>query len=93
MWASTQTPHELRAFCARLLGIPAQHVRVIMRDTGGGFGQKVVPMREDMCMMLAARKVPTALKWIEDRRENLMSAGQSRHVDGTVRMAFDDDGN
>ena len=92
IWASTQTPHELRAFAARLLGIPAQHVRVIMRDTGGGFGQKVVPMREDMCLLLAARKVPSALKWIEDRRENLMSAGQSRHVDGTVRMAFDDDG-
>ncbi|HEV7850913.1 MAG TPA: xanthine dehydrogenase family protein molybdopterin-binding subunit [Mycobacterium sp.] len=93
MWASTQTPHELRAFAARLLGIPAQNVRVIMRDTGGGFGQKVVPMREDMCVMLAARKVSGALKWIEDRRENLMSAGQARHVDGDVRMAFDDDGN
>ena len=93
LWASTQTPHELRAFCARLLGLPANKVRVIMRDTGGGFGQKVVPMREDMCIMLAARKVPAALKWIEDRRENLMSAGQSRHVDGNVRMAFDDDGN
>ncbi|BBX68221.1 xanthine dehydrogenase family protein molybdopterin-binding subunit [Mycolicibacterium psychrotolerans] len=92
VWASTQTPHELRAFAARLLGIPAQGVRVIMRDTGGAFGQKVVPMREDMCILLAARKVPSALKWIEDRRENLMSAGQSRHVDGKVRMAFDDDG-
>lgn len=92
IWASTQTPHELRAFAARLLGIPAQRVRVIMRDTGGGFGQKVVPMREDMCIMLAARKVPAALKWIEDRRENLMSAGQARHVDGTARMAFGEDG-
>ncbi|MEN4477321.1 xanthine dehydrogenase family protein molybdopterin-binding subunit [Mycolicibacterium cosmeticum] len=92
VWASTQTPHELRAFAARLLGIPAQGVRVIMRDTGGGFGQKVVPMREDMAILLAARKVPAPLKWIEDRRENLMSAGQSRHVDGTVQMAFDADG-
>ncbi|MGH3637370.1 MAG: xanthine dehydrogenase family protein molybdopterin-binding subunit, partial [Mycobacterium sp.] len=92
VWASTQTPHELREFAARLLGIPAQRVRVIMRDTGGAFGQKVVPMREDMCILLAARKVPAALKWIEDRRENLMSAGQARHVDGTARMAFDDDG-
>jgi carbon-monoxide dehydrogenase large subunit len=92
LWASTQTPHELRAFCARLLGIPAQGVRVIMRDTGGAFGQKVVPMREDMCIMLAARKVPAALKWIEDRRENLMSAGQARHVDGASRVALDEDG-
>lgn len=93
VWASTQTPHELRAFAARLLGIPAQRVRVIMRDTGGGFGQKVVPMREDMCILLAARKVSAPLKWIEDRRENLMSAGQARHVDGDVRMAFDSEGN
>ncbi|GAY18096.1 xanthine dehydrogenase family protein molybdopterin-binding subunit [Mycobacterium sp. shizuoka-1] len=92
VWASTQTPHELRAFAARLLGIPAQGVRVIARDTGGGFGQKVVPMREDMCILLAARTVPAPLKWIEDRRENLMSAGQARHVDGRARMAFDADG-
>lgn len=92
LWGSSQTPHELRAFCARLLGIPAHRVRVIVRDTGGGFGQKVVPMREDMCIMLAARKVPAALKWIEDRRENLMAAGQARHVNGAARMAFDDDG-
>jgi carbon-monoxide dehydrogenase large subunit len=93
VWASTQTPHELRAFAARLLDIPAQRVRVVMRDTGGAFGQKVVPMREDMCILLAARKVPAALKWVEDRRENLMAAQQARHVDGTARMAFDDDGN
>src|SRR5258705_4964919 len=92
VWASTQTPHELRAFAARLLGIPAQGVRVIMRDTGGGFGQKVVPMREDMCVLLAARKVPVAMKWIEDRRENLMSAGQARHVDRQARIAVDDAG-
>jgi len=93
VWAATQTPHELRAFAARLLGIPAQKVRVIMRDTGGGFGQKVVPMREDMAILIAARKVPGPLKWIEDRRENLMAAQQSRHVDGTARMALDEDGN
>jgi carbon-monoxide dehydrogenase large subunit len=93
IWASSQSPHELRAFFARLLGLPAQRVRVIMRDTGGGFGQKVVAMREDMCIALAACRLPAALKWIEDRRENLMSAGQARHVDGTARMAFDDDGN
>ncbi|MGZ4760496.1 MAG: xanthine dehydrogenase family protein molybdopterin-binding subunit, partial [Acidimicrobiales bacterium] len=92
IWAATQAPHEVRAVCSRLLGIPEQRVRVIMRDTGGGFGQKVVPQREDMCIMLAARKVPTALKWIEDRRENLMSAGQARHEHGAVKMAFDRDG-
>jgi carbon-monoxide dehydrogenase large subunit len=92
IWAGTQAPHEVRLFCSRLLGLSEQRIRVIMRDTGGGFGQKVNPMREEMCIMLAARKVPAALKWIEDRRENLMSAGQARHEHGLARMAFDQDG-
>ena len=92
IWAATQSPHEVRMFCARLLGLAEHRVRVVMRDTGGGFGQKVLPQREDMCIMLAALKLPAALKWIEDRRENLMSAGQARHEHGQARMAFDSDG-
>jgi len=92
IWAATQVPHEVRAFGARLLGLPEHRVRVVMRDTGGGFGQKVMPMREDMCIMLAALKVPGPLKWTEDRRENLLAAGKSRHEHGDARMAFAQDG-
>lgn len=92
IWASTQSPHEVRSFCARLLGVAEHRVRVVMRDTGGGFGQKVVPQREDMCVMLAATKLPAAVKWIEDRQEHLLAAGQARHEHGEARMAFDDDG-
>ena len=92
IWAATQAPHEIRMFCSRVLGVPEHKIRVIARDVGGGFGQKVVPLREDTCLMLAARKVPGPLKWTEDRRENLLSAGQARHEHGEVRMAFDADG-
>jgi carbon-monoxide dehydrogenase large subunit len=91
IWAATQAPHEWRMFCSRLLGIPEQRIRVIMRDTGGGFGQKVLVQREDMAVMLAAPKVPAPLKWIEDRRENLLSAGKSRIEHAEVMMAFDAD--
>ncbi|MGW0684071.1 xanthine dehydrogenase family protein molybdopterin-binding subunit [Streptomyces sp. NPDC002754] len=92
IWTATQSPHEVRAFCARLLGIDEHRVRVVMRDTGGGFGQKVLPQREDMCVMLAATRLRSALKWIEDRQEHLLSAGQARHEHGEARMAFDEDG-
>jgi carbon-monoxide dehydrogenase large subunit len=92
IWSATQAPHDLRAFCARLLGIPAEKIRVIMKDTGGSFGLKVVALREDMCLMLAARKIPAPVKWIEDRRENLMASGQARHEHGRARIAFDADG-
>ncbi|MFF0081781.1 xanthine dehydrogenase family protein molybdopterin-binding subunit [Streptomyces canus] len=92
IWTATQSPHEVRAFCARLVGIDEHRVRVIMRDTGGGFGQKVLPQREDMCVMLAAARLPAALKWIEDRQEHLLAAGQARHEHGEARIALDDDG-
>lgn len=92
VWAATQAPHEVRLFGARVLGVPEHRVRVIARDTGGGFGQKVIPLREDMCVLLAARKVGGAIKWIEDRRENLLAAGQSRHEHASIRIALDEDG-
>jgi carbon-monoxide dehydrogenase large subunit len=92
IWAATQAPHEVRMFSARLLGLPEHRVRVITRDVGGGFGQKVMPLREDMCVLLAARKLPAALKWTEDRQENLIGAGQARHEHGAARLAFDDQG-
>jgi carbon-monoxide dehydrogenase large subunit len=92
IWAATQAPHEVRSVCARVLGIAEHRIRVIMRDTGGGFGQKVAPQRDEACLMLAARKVPHPIKWIEDRRENLLSAGQARHEHADVMMAFDAEG-
>ena len=90
--ASTQVPHEVRLFASRLLGIPEHCVRVVARDTGGGFGQKVVVQREEMCLMLAASRVGGPLKWVEERRENLLAAGKSRREHGTATMAFDDEG-
>jgi carbon-monoxide dehydrogenase large subunit len=92
IWAATQAPHEVRSVCARVLGLPEHQIRVIMRDTGGGFGQKVLPGREELCLMLAARLLPAPVKWIEDRRENLLSAGQARHEHATVQFGFEADG-
>ena len=92
IYSATQSPHEVRLFCSRLLGVPESRIRVVMRDTGGGFGQKILVQRDEMCVMLAAPKVGAPLKWVEDRRENLMAAGQSRHEYGDLTMAFAADG-
>ena len=92
IYSATQAPHEVRLFCSRLLGIPEHRIRVVMRDTGGAFGQKIMVQRDEMCLMLAAPKVAAPLKWVEDRRENLVAAGQSRHEHAAVKMAFDPDG-
>jgi aerobic carbon-monoxide dehydrogenase large subunit len=92
IYSSTQSPHEVRQFCARLLGMPEDRVRVVMRDTGGGFGQKIMVQRDEMCLMLAAPIVGVPVKWVEDRRENLLAAGKSRVEHADVKMAFAADG-
>ena len=42
--------------------------------------------------MLAATKVAEPIKWIEDRRENLLAAGKSRREQAEAAFAFAEDG-
>lgn len=88
---SCQGVHETRNFFARYLQIGESQVRVTARDVGGGFGQKMFVFREECAVVLAARKLGVPVKWIEDRRENLVSASHSRNEQGRVRLAIDDD--
>ena len=91
VWPSTQSPHEIKAFAGRVLGIGANQIRVEMGDVGGAFGQKMYPTREEAAVLLAAKAVGRPVKWIEDRRENLIAANQARHDIATVTMALDAD--
>ncbi|MCU1430762.1 MAG: xanthine dehydrogenase [Actinomycetia bacterium] len=92
VWMSTQNPHEVRLACARVAGVPEQLVRVIGRDVGGGFGQKFFTGREELTVVLAARVLGRALKWIEDRRENLIASNHARLDRGTATFAVENDG-
>ena len=89
---ATQSVHETRNFFARYLDIPEGSITVTAHDVGGGFGQKMFVFREECAVVLAARLLGRPVKWIEDRRENLLSAPHSRNELGKVRMAVDDDG-
>jgi carbon-monoxide dehydrogenase large subunit len=91
--AATQSVHELKSFAARLVGLPESHIRVVAEDVGGGFGQKMMVLREEAAVIAAAFKFGEApLKWIEDRRENLMASNQARSEAGELTFAVDDDG-
>ncbi len=89
---STQSVHETRNFFARYLDLPEANVRVTARDVGGGFGQKMFVFREECAVVLAARRLGRPVKWIEDRRENLIAAPHSRNELGRVRVAVDGEG-
>ncbi len=88
---SCQSVHETRNFFARYLQISEGSIRVTARDVGGGFGQKMFVAREECAVVLASRLLGRPVKWIEDRRENLIGAGHSRNELGTVKVAVAED--
>jgi carbon-monoxide dehydrogenase large subunit len=90
--ASTQTVHESRLGFSRLLGIPEDSIRVVMGDVGGSFGQKMFSMREENAVVIAAKTLGRAVKWIEDRVENLIAGGHAREESMDVSFALDQDG-
>lgn len=92
IWLSTQGPHEARRTFARLTGLPEHQVRVRMEDVGGGFGLKYFMARDEQIVVLAAKHLGRAVKWIEDRRENLLASHHARSDVATVSLALDADG-
>ena len=92
VWISTQSPHDVRAITSRITGVSESAVRVTMGDVGGGFGQKAYLSRDEQVVILASYHLGRPVKWIEDRRENLMAATSSRNERCQVRLAADDDG-
>src|SRR5262252_6507293 len=91
-WHSTQIPHPMRSALAARLGIPESSIRVITPDVGGGFGQKIPLYREELATAAASKLLSRPVRWIETRRENLMSALHARDDIVDVRAAVKADG-
>ena len=92
IWSSTQVVHWVRREAAALLGLPEARVRCVALDVGGGFGGKGHVYPEDLLVTFLARRLGRPVRWIEDRREHLMSATHSRDQLHDVEVGFDDDG-
>jgi len=92
VWISTQGPHGVRGQLARVLGLDDSHVHVIMPDVGGAFGLKMHPSREELAVVVATKVLGRPVKWIQDRRENLIADEHPREDRATVTMAAGVDG-
>ena len=91
LWSNTQMPHFLRYMITAYLGFTEQGVEVITPDTGGGFGQKAHVYPEELILPLLARELDRPVKWIEDRRENLMAAAHAHEQYVDISYALDSD--
>ena len=88
----TQAPHPYRSALAARLGLAESHITVDSPEMGGGFGQKIIPLREDVCVAAAALLLGRPVRWRETRGENLMAALHAREEAFTTRAAVTADG-
>src|SRR5690606_15652797 len=77
---------------ADLLGFPEHRIRVIAPDVGGGYGVKSNLYPEELVVCLLSIETGRPIKWIEDRREHMLSAAQARDHRHEIEVGFDDDG-
>lgn len=92
MWSSCQAPHSHRSVLVYLLGLDEAQIRVIVPNIGGGFGPKLLFYPEDAVIAAAAMLLGQPVKWVEDRREHLITTTQERDQFWDMEMALDAEG-
>jgi 4-hydroxybenzoyl-CoA reductase subunit alpha len=78
IWSSTQTPHYLHRALAKVLEMPAAHIRVIATPNGGGFGGKSDPFNHEIVVAKAALVLNRPVK-ICLTREEVFYCHRGRH--------------
>jgi len=92
VWASSQVPHLMRFALAQTLGLAESQVRVVSPDVGGGFGAKCCVYPEDVVVAALAMTLGRPVKWVSDRREDLLTTGHGREQRHRIRAAVAEDG-
>lgn len=88
VWSSAQGTHRPREQLSRILGRPEDRIRFVVPDVGGAFGSKFGVPPEAVVAAWAAVELRRPVKWVEDRRENLLASYQGRGVVAEVEVAL-----
>ncbi len=92
LYAGSQGVHRLKMNAALVFGCDPSKIRVVTRDTGGGFGPRSHLYPEYVLAMWAARKLGRPVRWNSDRSEAFLSDYQARDMVITASLALDKDG-
>ncbi|HLA10905.1 MAG TPA: molybdopterin cofactor-binding domain-containing protein [Pyrinomonadaceae bacterium] len=78
LWSSTQTPHYVHRALAKVLEMPASHIRVIATPNGGGFGGKSDPFNHEIVVAKLAIMTGRPVK-VTLTREEVFYCHRGRH--------------
>ena len=91
-WQATQGAHPIRNQICDFYGLPAEQVRVITPDVGGGFGAKAFFYPEDLLVPWLARRVDRPVRYTESRTESMNGLGHGRGQIQDVKIGGTRDG-
>ena len=80
------------ALAQQVLKLDPSKVRIISKDTGGGFGIRSKMYPETVMVAFAARELNQPVKWRGDRGETFVSDYHGRDQVNHAEMGFDKDG-
>jgi carbon-monoxide dehydrogenase large subunit len=89
---AAKVPFPNRRMLAKMLDLPETSIRMLEYDVGGGFGARGEFYPEDFLIPFAARRTGRPVKWIEDRRENLLATNHARDAQCELEIACARDG-
>jgi carbon-monoxide dehydrogenase large subunit len=89
---SCQGPHPIRDALAAVYGLPAEQVRVVVPDVGGGFGAKARPLPDELALGFYARKAGRPVRWTETRSESMVGMAHGRAQVQHARLGGTRDG-
>jgi carbon-monoxide dehydrogenase large subunit len=92
VYLSSQAPQLMHKEFATSFALPQSAVRVITPFVGGGFGCKFDLAEEEYLAVIAARLTGRPVKWIETRREHMLTIGHGRAQRHKWEVAADEDG-
>ena len=81
-----------RRILAAQMGLAEDAIDMVENDVGGGFGVRGEFYPEDFLIPFAAQFAGRPVKWIEDRREHLVSANHAREAECELQIACRYDG-
>lgn len=91
VFCCTQGPFMVRAFSARVLGLPVSRIKVIPSEIGGGFGGKTTIYLEPVALVLS-RKSGRPVKLVMTRDEVFRATGPAPATHMKVKVGAKRDG-
>src|SRR5207245_2708349 len=91
VWTSIQGVHWAKADLSAILQIPHSKLRVVPLEIGGGFGGKVYPTLEPLCVLLS-KKSGHPVKMVLSRDEVLRMTGPTSDSIVKIKTACKRDG-